>query len=160
MLNVLAGGRRRSGGGPTILAARMASLTNGGSHRTSLGELEFLDIGGNPISVAGGTAFEGGGGSPNLPAANAFAGDADASYWSRVTSGGTGMVGMKWAGPITEPVACRFTTAGGADSEAPVTFIIEFSDDTTNGTDGTWTTAYTSGTEVWTFASQVRTFTF
>lgn len=160
MLGVIATGRHRSGGGPTIIAARMASLSNGGSHRTTLGELEFLDIGNNVISVAGGTAFEGGGGSVNSPAANAFNGDADASYWSRVSSGGTGMVGMRWASPISEPVACRFITAGGANAEAPVTFIIEFSDDTTNGIDGTWSTVYISGTEVWTFASQTRTFTF
>lgn len=149
------------GGGPTISAARMRSLSNGGSHRVTLCELDFLDGGGSEISTSGGTAFEGGSGGVNLSPSFAFDGN-NGTRWSRVSTGGTCFLGMLYASPITEPEACRFVTAdwGNADQESPVTFVIEVSSDTTNGTDGTWTTIYTSGTESWTGAQQTRTFTF
>lgn len=145
-------------GGYTAL--RIRTLSNGGSHRVTLCEIDFLS-GGSEISKTSTTAFEGGTGSVGNAISGAFD-DNTASRWSRVSTGGTCFGGLMGYPSSVTPDQIRVTTAdwGGANAEAPVDFVVEGSTNTTTGTDGSWTQIGAQQFKNdWTSAQQTITFT-
>lgn len=133
--------------------------------RTSAGQIDFQDSVGASLSTSGGTIFEGGPGSVNQAATLAFDGSPTVGNpWSRAgTSGGNGVY-----------IGCIFTTSvsctqfkiwsaiigwGNMDSETISEGRLQYSDDSTDGTNGTWTNAFYFWNPSWIGTAQdTRTF--
>lgn len=157
MRNPSAGGGSAPYG--THIGWRIYSTSNilgGASSRTSAGQIEFKDSGGGTISTAGATIFEGGTGTANSAASNAFDGSpTTGSPWSRVsTNGGNGCyIGAVFGSAVSVAQFRMYspTTAWAADpgSECIMSGKLQYSDDTTTGTDGTWTDAFSFWEPSW-----------
>jgi len=116
---------------------------NGGATRTTLSSFKFYDGAASLIATTGGTSFSGGSGSDEINADHSKAFDSnDATTWSRSSTTNTIMIEKS---AKAKGVATIDLVGGSTPSVNPRTCRLQYSDDTTTGTDGTWTTAF----EIW-----------
>jgi hypothetical protein len=113
---------------------------NGHATDTAFSEFKFYDQSNTQITTSGGTAFAGGSGSGGTPG-NLFDGNTGTT-WDRASPTNT-FCGYIFSS--AQAVAKIDIYTGTATSAAPKTCRLQYSDNTTNGTDGTWTTAF----EIW-----------
>lgn len=115
----------------------------GGATRTSLVSLFFKDADGNIIPTTGGTAFSGGSGSDELNADIARLFDSNTgTTWSRSSTTNV-IAGYIFSSPVA--VASIGMVSGASFNTSPAVLRLRYSDDTTTGLDGTWTTVF----EMW-----------
>lgn len=123
-------------------------------NHTGIREAEFRDAVGGVDLATGGTAFQGGPGSDFGNGVNAPWDGNSGNIWARSDSSGFGMFfGYMWATPkaVWEVALTQASTEA-----APLDWEFQYSDDTTNGTDGTWTTAFTAWEPSWSGDGAVR----
>jgi hypothetical protein len=110
-------------------------------------------VGGADLTT-GGTAFQGGPGSDFGNGVNAPWDGNSANIWARSDASGFGFFfGYLFASPT---VIAELSLTGASVAASPVDFELQYSDDTTNGTDGTWTTAFTAWEPSWSADGAVR----
>jgi hypothetical protein len=110
---------------------------NGHASITGFSELKLYDQSGSQISTSGGTVLTGGSGSGASD--NLFDGNT-ATSWNRTSATGSCFCGYKFSSP--QAVASIDLYNGTDMTIAPKVAHLQYSDDTTNGIDGTWTTAF------------------
>lgn len=119
---------------------------NGDTQYCVVRECELRTVAGGATITTGGTAFQGG---PGADAGNGVGAPWDGNLtntWARTIAGGYGFFyGYMWATP--KSIVEVGIYADGL--RAPVDWKLQYSDDTTDGTDGTWTDAFTAWERSW-----------
>lgn len=129
------------------LAWRFLINSNGGDTQyVTIREAELRTAIGGATATTGGTSFQGG---PGSDAGNGVDAPWDGNLnntWARTISGGYGFFfGYMWSTPKAIIEAAIMASGG----RAPVDWKLQWSDDTTNGTDGSWTDAFTAWEPSW-----------
>jgi hypothetical protein len=110
---------------------------NGHASITGFTEFKFYDQSSSQIATSGGTVLTGGSGSGASD--NLFDGST-ATSWNRTSATGSCFCGYMFSS--AQAVASIDLYNGTNMTIAPKVAHLQYSDDTTNGTDGTWTTAF------------------
>lgn len=122
------------------------SANNGDTTYTSLREAQLRTVSGGSSVTSGGTAFQGGPGTDAGSGAGAPWDGNTTNSWKRTISGGYGFYfGYLFASPTAIVELAIMASTG----EAPAGFKLQYSDDTTNGTDGTWHDTFTAFENSW-----------
>lgn len=121
--------------------------------RASLSEVQFRATVGGADQASGGTASAGATDGVNV-AANAFDDD-DGTYWRSGTSTSTRWIAYAFAAPVSvDEVAIKQRPDGVGVNEAPLTIVVEYSDDGVS-----WATAWTATTpKTWGDTIETRAF--
>jgi hypothetical protein len=128
------------------------TANNGDTQYCTLRECQLRTTLGGGSVTSGGTAFQGGPGTDAGNGVNAPWDGNTSNTWARTISGGYGFYfGYLFASP-TAIVELAIMASG---VRAPTGFKLQYSDDTTTGSDGTWTDAFTAWERSWDTATNV-----
>jgi len=117
---------------------------NGNAGNTGITELKFYDAGNNQIATTGGTVFSGGSGSTAVNGEDFKAFDGNTGTgWLRTSATNT-WIAYKFATSVSVARIEMVYNPGDA-TVCPKIARLRYSSDTTDGSDGTWTTAF----EIW-----------
>jgi hypothetical protein len=126
----------------------------GGATRTTLVAIVFKDSGGNVIPTTGGTAFSGGSGSDEVNGDVPRAFDSNAgTTWSRSSTTNT-IAGYIFSSNVA--VATVEMVSGTTFNTSPAVCRLQYSDNTTTGLDGAWTTAFEIWEPSWAASAQTK----
>lgn len=132
----------------------VSDSNNGGATRTSIVAITFKDALGNVIATTGGTAFSGGSGADEINGDVARAFDSNPATTHSRSSPTNTIAGYIFA--ANQAVASVELTSGNTFNTSPAIGRLQYSDDTTTGIDGTWTTAFEIVEPSWGAAAQVK----
>lgn len=133
---------------------KINSIIDSSASFAGIREAEFRGTTGGADLATGGTAFQGGPGSDFGNGVNAPWDGNTANVWARSVGGGYGFYfGYLFGSPtsVVEVALWAYTPAN-----CPLGWELQYSDDTTVGTDGTWTTAFTAWEPSWSASGDIR----